>query len=142
MVGPLPYVVCTVNVCIKNIAHINVSLFTLAITATKFAFVCIYKSIPIMEDNFLSTVIYATSNTISILGAAAKLYLPGRPILNVVNTYIKYIILMKPEVTASDNCIYLSRMIDVRPKRECMFVLFIILTARVNGQMIRLVLCC
>jgi hypothetical protein len=53
-----------------------------------------------------------------------------------------YCAIMKPEVTASDNCIYLSRMIDVRPKRECMFVLFIILTARVNGQMIRLVLCC
>ena len=65
--------------------------FTLAITATKFSFVCIYKSIPLMEDNFLSRVIYATSNTISILGAAAKLYLPGRPILNVVNTYIQQI---------------------------------------------------
>jgi hypothetical protein len=53
-----------------------------------------------------------------------------------------YCAIMKPEVTASDICIYLSRMIDVRLKRECMFVLFIILTARVNGQMIRLVLCC
>ena len=31
-------------------------------------------------------------------------------------------------------------MIDIRLKRECMLVLFIILTARVNGQMIRLVL--
>ena len=50
--------------------------------------------------------------------------------------------LMKPEVAASDICIYLNQMIDVRLKRECMFVLFIILTARVNGQMIRLVLCC
>jgi hypothetical protein len=50
--------------------------------------------------------------------------------------------LMKPEVAASDIRIYLNRMIDVRLKRECMFVLFIILTARVNGQMIRLVLCC
>ena len=89
VVGPLPYVVCSVNVYMKNLAHINVSLFTLSITATKFSFVCIYKSIPLMEDNFLSTVIYATSNTISILGAAAKLYLPGRPILNVVNTYIQ-----------------------------------------------------
>ena len=49
---------------------------------------------------------------------------------------------MKPEVAASDICIYLNQMIDVRLKRECMFVLFIILTARVNGQMIRLVLCC
>jgi hypothetical protein len=49
---------------------------------------------------------------------------------------------MKPEVTASDNYIYLSRMIDVRPKRECVFLLFIILTARVNGQVIQLVLCC
>ena len=44
-----------------------------------------------MEDNFLSRVIYATSNTISILGAAAKLYLPGRPILNMVNTDIQQI---------------------------------------------------
>ena len=85
VVGPLPYAVCTVNVYVKNLAHINISLFSLAMTATKFAYVCIYKSIPIMEDNFLSTVIFTTSNTISILAAAAKLYLPGRPILNVVN---------------------------------------------------------
>ena len=85
MVGPLPYAVCTVNVYVKNLAHINISLFSLAMTATKFACVCIYKSIPIMEDNFLSTVIFTTSNTISIFAAAAKLYLPGRPILNVVN---------------------------------------------------------
>ena len=54
-----------------------------------------------------------------------------------VQTYV-----MKPEVAASDICIYLNQMIDVRLKRECMLVLFIILTARVNGQMIRLVLCC
>ena len=49
---------------------------------------------------------------------------------------------MKPEVAASNIRIYLNQMIDVRLKRECMFVLFIILTARVNGQMIRLVLSC
>ena len=85
VVGPLPYAICTVNVYIKNLAHINISLFSLAMTATKFSFVCVYKSIPIMEDNFLSTVIFATSNIISILAAAAKLYLPGRPIMNVVN---------------------------------------------------------
>ena len=48
---------------------------------------------------------------------------------------------IRPEVAASDIRIYLNQMIDVRLKRECMLVLFIILTARVNGQMIRLVLC-
>ena len=48
--------------------------------------------------------------------------------------------LIRPEVAASDIRIYLNQMIDVRLKRECMLVLFIILTARVNGQMIRLVL--
>jgi hypothetical protein len=49
-------------------------------------------------------------------------------------------ILIRPEVAASDIRIYLNQMIDVRLKCECMLVLFIILTARVNGQMIRLVL--
>ena len=72
VVGPLPYAVCIVNIYVKNLAHINISLFSLAMTATKFAFVCIYKSIPIMEDNFLTTVIFATSNVISILAVAAK----------------------------------------------------------------------
>ena len=49
-------------------------------------------------------------------------------------------VLIRTEVAASDIRIYLNQMIDVRLKRECMLVLFIILTARVNGQMIRLVL--
>ena len=51
-----------------------------------------------------------------------------------------YCAIIRPEVAASDIRIYLNQMIDIRLKRECMLVLFIILTARVNGQMIRLVL--
>ena len=82
--GPLPYAICNVNIFVKNLVHINLSFITLSATFAKFVFVCIYKSIPHMDDNLLTRVIYLTSNLIAIIGAAAKLYLPGRPLLNVV----------------------------------------------------------
>ena len=82
--GPLNFYVCTFGVFIKNVQAINICFITLTITITKFVFVFIYKSIPVMEDNFLSTFIYLTSNMVSILATLSRMYLPGRPIFNQV----------------------------------------------------------
>lgn len=84
LIGPMPVILCKASLVVKNIVTYNVSQISLAITVTKFAFLCIYKSIPVMEDNFLSTVAIVVINTISILATAGRFYLPGRPVLNEV----------------------------------------------------------
>lgn len=82
MIGPLPRTICQINIAMKNIVQVNVSLLALSMTMTKFAFLCIYKSIPMMDDNFLSTFGYILINLISILATVLKFYMPGRPPLN------------------------------------------------------------
>ena len=84
--GPLNKFICLFNVFIKNVGPINACMITLTMTLTKFVFVFIYKSIPVMEDDFLSTFIYI--NMISILASLSRMYLPGRPIFNEVNTQL------------------------------------------------------
>ena len=84
--GPLNNSICLFNVFIKNVGPINACMITLTMTLTKFVFVFIYKSIPVMEDDFLSTFIYMNINMISILATLSRMYLPGRPIFNQVNT--------------------------------------------------------
>ena len=84
--GPMPSPICTFEIFVINFLHINVSLIIVAVTGTKFTYVCIYRSIPTMEDGFISTYVYLTSTMISILGAIAKLIVPGRPLMNHVST--------------------------------------------------------
>ena len=79
--GPLPDSLCVFIVFMKNIIQLNVSQLSMMLTVTKFAFVCIYKSIPSMNDNFLSIYIYMSINMVSFLTTLSRKYLPGRPIL-------------------------------------------------------------
>ena len=87
--GPLPESVCFFVVFMKNVLHLNICFIALLITLTKFLIICVYKSIPIMNDNFLTVFLYTSVYLISILTTCARKYLPGRPILNEVNkTYL------------------------------------------------------
>lgn len=81
-VGPLPRLLCKTSVLVKNIVTLNVSQISLLMTVSKFFFLCYYKSIPLMDDNFLSTFCYMIINLISILATTARFYLPGKPTLN------------------------------------------------------------
>ena len=54
-------------------------MITLVNTVAKFTFICIFKSIPSMDDNFLAAYAVISINMISALSATVRIYLPGRP---------------------------------------------------------------
>lgn len=83
-VGPLPKPVCFFVVFMKNVLQLNMSMIAFCITLTKFLIICVYKSIPVMDDNFISLFLIILVNIISILITVSRKYLPGRPILNEV----------------------------------------------------------
>ena len=62
IVGPLPGLVCKAVAFFNVFNGINLSLITLSITTTKFVFICYFQSIPVMDDNLISLIIY--SNTL------------------------------------------------------------------------------
>ena len=79
---------CKCIIFFKNFFHCNVSQFIVAITATKYCFVCIYKSIPTINDNFLATFLYLTINMNSFIITTVMMELPGRYPLNFVSVNI------------------------------------------------------
>lgn len=82
--GPMPRTICTLTIFIKNFVYINMAQFSLAQTVIKFLCVCIYKSIPTMEDDFLFVFLCTLFNIISFLAVGIRMYLPGKPILQEV----------------------------------------------------------
>lgn len=79
--GPLPKYVCSTSLFVKNVVFNNIAMFSLAMTFTRFLCVCVYKSLPVMEDNFLSRFLNLLINLLSVLAVAGRYYLPGKPIL-------------------------------------------------------------
>ena len=87
--GPLHPFLCDVNVFFKNYIHLNVVFYMAAITIAKFSFVCVYKSIPTIEDNFLATSLQLCINLMSTGCMVVMLMLPGKVPLNYVSfTYL------------------------------------------------------
>ena len=86
LVGPLPRILCQLIVFVKNLVCYNVCQSCIMMTLTKLAFLCHFKSIPIMEDNFLSTFLYLIFNLLSILTVLARFYLPGTPLNELICT--------------------------------------------------------
>ena len=85
--GPLSSPFYKVLAFAKSVIPLNLGLLTFVNTLTKFYFVCVSKSIPVMEDNFLSVVIYLTINILSMLATAAKMFLAEKPLLLEVNHF-------------------------------------------------------
>ncbi len=82
VIGPLPKAVCKVGIFTKNIFFTNTAQNVMAMTIFKYIFVVVYRSIPIMDDNFLSTYLIISINMISIISSLVRMVAPGRPILN------------------------------------------------------------
>ena len=85
LIGPLPLGLCRFNIFMKNFVHFNICQFCLLLSATRFLFVCVYKSIPMLEDSFISAYLYISTNMISALLTLVIFYFPGKPVLNEVN---------------------------------------------------------
>lgn len=82
LIGPLPLWLCKLTQFTKNHVHIACSMLCMTISGTKFVFVCIYKSVPSVNDQFIATYTYLAVNLIGAVCTSAMLMLPGRPALN------------------------------------------------------------
>lgn len=81
--GPLNEHVCMLGIIMKNLFSINLFIVGLAVTLTKYAYICVYRS-PVFDDNFLSAFIHLLTYLLSILACAVKFFGPGAPVLNKV----------------------------------------------------------
>lgn len=82
--GPLPSVICELD-HVFAIAYVTSgTIIGVAVTATKFAFVWIFKSIPSMDDTFLSFFIASTSFMISFGAVVIEWFSPGKKGLHLV----------------------------------------------------------
>ena len=123
LIGPLPYFLCSLHVFAKNVIFINFFLILLAMSFTKFAFVCIFKSIPIMDDNFLSVYIFVLIHIISILGSIARFRLPGKPVLDEVRPSLN---ILKGNKYKKDNLDFAALFSNMFSNKD-VFLLYIFL---------------
>ncbi len=84
LTGPMPQQLCTFVIFVKNVVNFNVTFISLVLTATNYIFIGIYKSVPCIDDNFLSAFIHMLVNMLGFIFTATYLCLPGKPLLNQV----------------------------------------------------------
>ena len=72
--GPLPVPVCKIGAFLKVATVVKFCLLSFAMTLTKFIFIFIFKSIPVMDDSFLSFVINSNVTLWTFLTSSAKFY--------------------------------------------------------------------
>lgn len=74
LLGPLPMIYCKISSFFQYLAIFNSCHFTILIVGTKFCFIYIFKSIPVMDDKLLSTFIMLMVNLWSLLAITGKMY--------------------------------------------------------------------
>ena len=87
--GPLPSILCRTGTFIRVFCGSNILVLTLIITGTKFLLVCIFRSIPLMDDNFLSFTINIIVNIVIFLATMSKFYIEDRPnVAEVIDNFL------------------------------------------------------
>ena len=77
--GPLPTILCRTGSFIRVFCGSNILVLSLIITGTKFLLVCVFRSIPLMDDNFLSFTINIIVNVVIFLATMSKFYIEEIP---------------------------------------------------------------
>ena len=77
--GPLQSILCRTGTFIRVFCGCNILVLSLIITGTKFLLVFIFRSIPLMDDNFLSFTINIIVNIVIFLATMSKFYIEDRP---------------------------------------------------------------
>ena len=85
VIGPLNLTVCRIGVLTKNWMFYNICFFTLLITLTKFTYICIFKSLPAMDDNFIALIMSLIVNLMTSMIIYVWMTLPGKEPLSVVS---------------------------------------------------------
>lgn len=73
--GPLPTFLCRSGLFFFTWAGVNSITFITLISVVRFCFICIFKSIPMMNDNFLAFVIFWSVSFINFLATCGKFYI-------------------------------------------------------------------
>lgn len=84
ILGPMPSFICELSVFYKNFFLVSIVQNIFCMTLYKFMCICIYRSLPVLEDNFLALFLLLNTSLVSFLAAGSRMSLPGRPILNKV----------------------------------------------------------
>ena len=77
--GPLSTTLCRLGSFIRVLGGSNILVLSLIIMGTRFMFVCIFRSIPVIDEVFLSRTINIIVNVLTFLGTLAKFYIEDRP---------------------------------------------------------------
>ena len=83
--GPLPKFICWTNYYFQNIVLFNILQGAVLITITEFSFLCLYRSMPTMDDDFWTIYLVAITSLNSVLVASSYKCLLSRPILQEVS---------------------------------------------------------
>ena len=86
--GPLPLSICKIGTFIRVYEASSLMVLSLIITGTKFVFVCVYRAIPTMNDNFLSLVIVLNTNILILLFTMSKFYIEDKSLMAEVSNFI------------------------------------------------------
>ena len=86
--GPLPNSICWTTFYFQNIVVLNIVQGSVLITITEFSFVCLYRSMPTMDDNFWTFYLVAITSLNSILVASSFTCLLSRPVVYQVSELI------------------------------------------------------
>ena len=86
LVGPLPHQICQFANFHGQFTGMNMSMGVLAQNLVRFAFIFIWKTIPVMEDNLLTLIICSEITMVTFLVAlASKFALEILPLPNEVH---------------------------------------------------------
>ena len=77
--GPLSTTLCRLGTFIRVFGSSNILVLSLIIMGTRFMFVCVFRSIPVIDEFFLSRTINIIVNVLTFLGTLAKFYIEDRP---------------------------------------------------------------
>ena len=83
--GALPIGVCKFSSFVQMVTILNICHLTILISGTRFAFVYIFKSVPAMDDKFLSIFLMILVNSWSVLAAISKIYINEKALMSEVN---------------------------------------------------------
>ena len=88
--GPMPDNFCEVLQVVRHSIHLMVFLLWLVVALLKFWIVCIRKTVPNMDDNFVTTFITMASFMLAFLFSLAGVMLPQKPALAHVSHFQKF----------------------------------------------------
>ena len=89
--GPLSTTLCRLGSFIRVFSGSNILVLSLIIMGTRFMFVCVFRSIPVIDEVFLSRTINIIVNVFTFLGTLAKFYIEDRPNVAEVRNHKFYI---------------------------------------------------